>query len=103
FLELIRPQVYWVILLLTKRTLPSQKQALTPPVCRLRAMPEVMTLPPVWQPMPCCEPMVVFQKLAQVWISSPSLPESPRVLLGVGLWASRPALVMLAEGKPKAH
>src|SRR4029077_5047498 len=56
-----------------------------------------------WQPIPCAEPMVAFQNLVHVWISSPSPPESPRVLLGVGLWASRPALLMLDGGKPRAH
>src|SRR5262245_6610163 len=91
------------MLFLMKRTLPSAKQALTPPVCLLRDMPEVMRLPFFMQPSPSTEPMVAVQNDEQVWISSPSLPESPRLLFGVGLLAARPALTMLELGKPRAQ
>src|SRR5260370_40304350 len=103
-LDSSRPKVSSVTLLETKRTLPSAKQTSPPPLCMLRDRPEVMMAPgSLMQPMPCAEPMVGFQNLAQFWISSPSLPESPRRLLGVGLYGARPALTMLADEKPRAQ
>src|SRR5690242_3405764 len=97
-LEIRKHQVCSSIVFLMKRTLPSPRQAFTPPVCRLRDMPEVMRLPFLMQPIPSAEPMVAVQNFEQVWISSPSLPESPRLLFGVGLYAARPALMMLELG-----
>ncbi len=51
-LESKRTQVIWLTLFRTKWTLPSAKQQLTPPVCKLRDIAEVMRLPAVVQPIP---------------------------------------------------
>src|SRR5271168_1218744 len=98
------PQVRSLIVSRTKWTLPSAKQVLTPPLCRLRDMAEVMmSVESLMQPIRCCDPMPTYQISLQFCISSPVAPSSPRELLGVGLYAARPALTMLHPENPNAQ
>src|SRR5689334_3232900 len=102
-LDRSRHQSSSVIEFLMNRTLPSARHTLTPAVCRLRDMAEVISVPEVVQPMPSAAPCGE-QYMAPSWSSSPpSAAVPPSKLFGLGLYEPRPPLTMLAPGRPMAQ